>query len=217
MARPAQPILSAEIITVAALRAVDATGDFTMPGIAKELGVRPSSLYTHVSGRAEIVELMRMRLLSGIPVADESQGWSKRVASMAWEYRRTAAKHWRLIPLLAAHTARTGAVFGIDNALAQAFSDGGLAPAEVLHAISTLDSLVIGSVLDLATPDVVWTEAPNANEAMAAALATSGPNPGRADAAFEFGLRTLITGWLAQALTGVLDSAAISVPGNAAV
>lgn len=49
MPRPTQPILSTRNITDAALDAVDATGDFTMPGIAKQLNVTPSSLYTHIS------------------------------------------------------------------------------------------------------------------------------------------------------------------------
>ncbi len=48
MPRPTQPILSTRNITDAALDAVDATGDFTMPGIAKQLNVTPSSLYTHI-------------------------------------------------------------------------------------------------------------------------------------------------------------------------
>ena len=68
MPRPTQPILSTRNITDAALDAVDATGDFTMPGIAKQLNVTPSSLYTHISGRSEIVELMRIRVMSSISV-----------------------------------------------------------------------------------------------------------------------------------------------------
>lgn len=85
------------------------------------------------------------------------------------------------------------------NALAQAFSDGGFLAADILAAITTLDSFVLGSALDLAAPEDVWAVVPEANDAMRAALATSVPNPERADIAFEFGLRTLVAGWLAQA------------------
>ena len=74
MPRPTQPILSTRNITDAALDAVDATGDFTMPGIAKQLNVTPSSLYTHISGRSEIVELMRIRVMSSISVPTHRQG-----------------------------------------------------------------------------------------------------------------------------------------------
>ncbi|MBJ8338639.1 TetR/AcrR family transcriptional regulator C-terminal domain-containing protein [Antrihabitans sp. YC3-6] len=199
MPRPSQPILSAGIITDAALRAVDSTGDFTMPGIAAKLSVRPSSLYNHVSGRAEIIELMRSRAMAEITVAsEEDENWSDTVARLAREYRRSYAKHPRLIPILTSQTVRTGVAFAMYNALAQAFSDGGFAPAQVLAAITTLDSFVLGSALDLAAPEEVWADVPDANDAMRAALATSTPNPERADAAFEFGLRTLVAGWLAQ-------------------
>ncbi len=200
MPRPSQPILSASIITDAALRSVDSSGDFTMPGVAEKLKVRPSSLYNHVTGRAEIIELMRSRAMAEISVAaDLAETWSETVARLARAYRTSYAKHPRLIPILTSHTVRTGVAFAMYNALAQAFSDGGFSPAEVLAAITTLDSFVLGSALDLAAPEEVWADVPDANDAMRAALATSVPNPARADAAFEFGLRTLIAGWLAQA------------------
>jgi AcrR family transcriptional regulator len=200
MPRPSQPILSTAIITDAALRAVDAAGDFTMPGIAEKLSVRPSSLYNHVSGRAEIIEHMRARVMAEVSV-DGAQGeaWSETVTRLAREYRRSYAKHPRLIPLLTSQTVRTGVAFAMYNALAQAFSDGGFKPADVLAAITTLDSFVLGSALDLAAPEEVWADVVEANDAMRAALATSAPNPERADSAFEFGLRTLVLGWLAQA------------------
>ncbi|TQC46775.1 TetR/AcrR family transcriptional regulator [Rhodococcus sp. WS4] len=199
MPRPSQRLLSPEIITEAAIRMVDLTGDFTMPGLAERLKVRPSSLYNHVSGRAEIIELMRARVMAGIVVADPDGKWSETVAGLAREYRRNYAEHPRLIPLFTAHTVQSGVAFALYNALAQAFSDGGFTPEEILHAITTVDSFVLGSALDLAAPEVVWATAPEANESMRAALATSGPNSGRADAAFEFGLRTLIAGLVAQA------------------
>lgn len=76
MPRPSQPILSTAIITDAVMRAVDAAGDFTMPGIAEKLSVRPSSLYNHVSGRAEIIEYMRARVMAGVSVDGESRARS---------------------------------------------------------------------------------------------------------------------------------------------
>ncbi|MFE3291360.1 TetR/AcrR family transcriptional regulator C-terminal domain-containing protein [Rhodococcus sp. NPDC059234] len=199
MPRPSQRLLSAGIITDAALRLVDRAGDFTMPGLAESLRVRPSSLYNHVAGRAEIIELMRSRVMSEIVVVEPRDLWSETVAALAREYRRCYAKHPRLIPLLTAYTVQTGVAFGMYNALAQAFSDGGFEPGEVLHAITALDSFVLGSALDQAAPTVVWADVPEANDAMRAALATSVPNPARADAAFEFGLRALVAGLVAQA------------------
>jgi len=203
MPRPSRRLLSVDLITETALRLVDSGGDFTMPGLAEKLRVRPSSLYNHVSGRAEIVELMRAKVMSEIAVPVAAGDWSETVTRLAREYRRSYAKHPRLIPLLTAQTVRTSVAFEMYNALAQAFTDGGFSPAEVLHGITALDSFVLGSALDLAAPEVVWASAPEANEAMRAALATSVRNPARADAAFAFGLRALIAGLLTRA--GVKD------------
>ncbi len=164
MPRPTQPILSTRNITDAALDAVDATGDFTMPGIAKQLNVTPSSLYTHISGRSEIVELMRIRVMSSISVPHPPAGWSERISAWGWAYRRAAVEHWRLIPLLMTRSVRTEVTFDIDTALVQAFSDGGFDLTDTRHAISTLDSLVLGSVVKLSTPDVAWTQSSNPSE-----------------------------------------------------
>ncbi|MFE3442652.1 TetR/AcrR family transcriptional regulator [Nocardia sp. NPDC059180] len=201
MPRPSRPKLSPQIIVDAALHMVDTAGDFTMPGLAERLNVRPSSLYNHVAGRAEIVELMRARVMDDIHVEGvgaEDGDWVETVAVLAREYRLSYSKHPRLIPLLTAHTVQTDVAFGMYNALATAFAAGGFAPAQVLHAITTLDSFVLGSALDLAAPQEVWANTPRANEPMRAALAAAGTAPHRADDAFEFGLGTLISGWQAR-------------------
>lgn len=200
MPRPSQPILSTQLIADAALRAIDATGDFTMPGIADKLKVRPSSLYNHVSGRAEIIELLRAQAMTDIRIAPASadESWSEVVVRLAREYRRSYARHPRLIPLLTGQTVRTSIAFGMYNTLAEAFTAAGFDPAEVLSAITVLDNFVLGAALDLAAPDTVWADVPEASAALRAALATTVPNPDRADAAFEFGLRTLVDGWLAR-------------------
>ncbi|ATQ29266.1 TetR family transcriptional regulator [Rhodococcus ruber] len=202
MPRPPKRLLSPEIITDAAIRMVDTAGDFTMPGLAERLKVRPSSLYNHVSGRAEIVEAMRARIMSTIVVGDPAGAWSETVAALAREYRRAYAAHPRLIPLFTAQTVQSPVAFGMYNALAQAFTDAGFTPAQVLHAVTTVDSFVLGSALDLAAPEVVWANVPETGDAMRAALQTAGPNPQRADAAFEFGLRVLVAGLIAQTPAG---------------
>ncbi|MFG1783155.1 TetR/AcrR family transcriptional regulator C-terminal domain-containing protein [Rhodococcus oryzae] len=201
MPRPPQRLLSAEIIVDAALKMIDISGDFTMPGLAERLNVRPSSLYNHVSGRAEIIELMRARAMASIRIdehGEETGDWVATVAALAREYRLSYSKHPRLIPLLTAHTVQTDIAFGMYNALATAFTAGGFSPAEVLHAITALDSFVLGSALDLAAPQEVWASTPRANEPMRAALAAAGSAPTRADDAFEFGLRVLIAGLRAE-------------------
>ncbi|MCW4355445.1 TetR/AcrR family transcriptional regulator C-terminal domain-containing protein [Hoyosella sp. YIM 151337] len=197
MGRPPRRLLTADWIADEALKMVDESGDFTMPGIAGRLKVRPSSLYNHVSGRSEIIELLRARMMAQIDVEqvrERAAEWPELVLGIAREYRRSYAQHPRLIPLLTATTVQTEVAFGMYNALADAFTDAGFAPAEVLHAITSVDSYVLGSALDVAAPEEVWATPPEAGEAMRAAVSAAGTMIGRADAAFEFGLQALVRG-----------------------
>ncbi|MYW17301.1 TetR family transcriptional regulator, partial [Streptomyces sp. SID2955] len=69
MGRPRTPLLDRERITTTALRLVDETGDFSVPQIARRLGVQTGSVYHHVDGRDGIVELLRERVCAAIDPA----------------------------------------------------------------------------------------------------------------------------------------------------
>lgn len=195
MPRPSKPLLSVDLIVDAALQAVDANGDFTMPGIAATLGVRPSSLYNHVGARSEIVELLRDRAMSTVLIPDETENdWAQRVAAIARSYRDAYAAHPRLIPLLTTHTVRSRAALAMYETLARAFGTAGLSPQQTLDAITVLDAFVLGSALDLAAPEQVWEAAVDIDPAFARALDHL-DSPDRAHRAFESGLRALLAGW----------------------
>ncbi|AEF39798.1 TetR/AcrR family transcriptional regulator [Hoyosella subflava] len=197
MGRPPRRLLTPDWIADEALRMVDDSGDFTMPGIAARLKVRPSSLYNHISGRGEIIELLRARMMSSVDVEGvkaQSHTWSDVVIGLAREYRRSYAQHPRLIPLFTAHTVQTEVAFNMYNALADAFVSAGFSSADVLHAITAVDSFVLGSALDVAAPKEVWATPDNANAAMRSAIAAATPLKSRADAAFELGVRALVEG-----------------------
>lgn len=190
-----------ELIVDAALRAVDTAGDFTMPGIAAALNVRPSSLYNHVGGRSEIVELLRERAMSAVrvvaPQAADETDWTTTLAAIARSYRDAYAAHPRLIPLLTAHTVRSHAAVAMYESLARTFRRGGMSAQQTLDAITTLDAYVLGSALDLAAPDEVWSADATTDPDFAEVLAHAN-TPDRADRAFDAGLGALIAGWSAS-------------------
>ena len=66
MGRPPVALLSTDRIASAAMDLVNTTGGFTIPELARRLKVSPSSLYNHVSGREQIVELLRERAMSAV-------------------------------------------------------------------------------------------------------------------------------------------------------
>lgn len=221
MARPLNPKLSPARISRAALELVDARGEFTMPELAKRLKVSPSSLYNHVSGKGDIIELMRGAAVAGIdlpavPAAGESAGetagkaagetagdlpWAAAVRAIAVSYRNAYARHPRLIPLLTAYSVRDETTIKMYNVLADLFTQAGFTPRRVLEAITVLDNYVLGAALDAAAPDDVWNPGALAADSLGAALAAGLGYASRADDAFRFGLDLIIGGLQAAART----------------
>src|SRR5690348_895413 len=102
MGRPPVPLLSTDRIASAAMDLVNSTGGFTMPQLARRLGVSPSSLYNHVAGRAEVVELLRELAMSEVelPADTPDRPWTETVAEIMRSFRRSYARYPRLIPLM---------------------------------------------------------------------------------------------------------------------
>lgn len=196
MGRPPVPLLSTDRIARVALDLVNTTGGFTIPELARRLHVSPSSLYNHVSGRDQIVELLRERAMSAVelPEDDPDREWTETVADIMRSYRRSFARYPRLIPLLTIHAVNSSHAFVMYNALALTLTRAGFDAADTLRIITTMDNFVLGSALDLAAPDEPWTAGAEVGPELAAALATGAPKPTRADDAFEWGLTVLLRG-----------------------
>ncbi|GAA1669056.1 tetracycline repressor, C-all-alpha domain protein [Mycolicibacterium murale] len=196
MGRPPVPLLSADRIATVALELVNSTGGFTMPALARKLGVRPSSLYNHVSGRDQIVELLRERAMSAVqlPADDPDRPWSDTLADIMRSYRNSFARYPRLIPLLTIHAVNSTQAFVMYNAVAVTLARAGFTATDTLRTITLIDNYVLGSALDLAAPDQPWTAGADVGPDLAAALATGAPKPTRADDAFEWGLEVLLRG-----------------------
>jgi AcrR family transcriptional regulator len=208
MARPLTPKLSPESIVREALAMVDAAGEFTIPALAARLKVSASSLYNHVSGKADIIELMRGATVASIalpePAAPGQPGtdWVGTIRAVAVEYRRAYAEHPRLIPLFTAYTVRDPATLRMYDLLAQVFAAAGFTPKRALESITVLDSFVLGSALDAAAPEQVWEEAPGTSGPLRQALREGLGAPERAEEAFNYGLELLLAGFAREAGSG---------------
>lgn len=196
MGRPSKPLLSTDRIAGAAMDLVNKTGGFTVPELARALKVSPSSLYNHVAGREQIVELLRERAMSDValPADDPHRPWTDVVADIMRSYRQSYARYPRLIPLLTSHAVNSDHALTMYNVLAVAFGRAGFDPADTLRAITLIDAFVLGSALDVAAPDEPWQPGAEVSPEFAAALATGSTKPERADDAFEFGIAVLLRG-----------------------
>lgn len=196
MGRPPSPLLSTERIAAAAMELVAATGGFTMPDLARKLHVSPSSLYNHVAGRDQIVELLRERAMSEVRLPDDQpdRPWTAVVADLLRSYRRSFARYPRLIPLLTAYPVNSSHAMQMYNVLAVTLRRAGFDPADTLRVITLMDCFVLGSALDVAAPEEPWHSGEQVGPEFAAALATGIGKEDRADDAFEFGLAVLLRG-----------------------
>ena len=196
MGRPPVPLLSSDRIATAAMDLVNTTGGFTIPELARSLKVSPSSLYNHVSGREQIVELLRDLAMSEVvlPTDDPDRPWTDTVADIMRSYRRSYARYPRLIPLLTTHAVNSSHAFRMYNALAATLNRAGFSAADTLRVITLMDCFALGSALDLAAPVEPWESGTEVGAELAAALATGAAKPARADDAFEFGLAVVLRG-----------------------
>ncbi|MGV0810987.1 TetR/AcrR family transcriptional regulator C-terminal domain-containing protein [Mycolicibacterium boenickei] len=196
MGRPPTPILSTHRIAGAAMDLVNAAGGFTIPELARRLKVSPSSLYNHVSGREQIIELLRERAMSEVelPDLDADRPWAETLADIMRSYRSSFSRYPRLIPLLTAHAVNSSQALTMYNAIAVTVARAGFSPTDTLRIITLVDNYVLGSALDLTAPDRPWETGAEVGPELAAALDTGAPRPARADDAFEFGLAVLLRG-----------------------
>ena len=195
MARPSKPKLSPDAIAAAALALVDKHGEFTLPQLAKALSVTASSIYNHVSGKDEIIELMRGRAMSAISLESGTSGdWQQTVRQIATSYWESYSKHPRLIPLLTSHTVRDRTTLRVYDALAETLAQAGFPPADRLQAITIIDSFVLGSALDAAAPEIVWEADDASSQEFKEALDAGLQLQQRARLAFHRGLELILLG-----------------------
>ncbi|MBT2441490.1 TetR/AcrR family transcriptional regulator C-terminal domain-containing protein [Streptomyces sp. ISL-36] len=188
MGRPRTPLLDRERITTTALRLVDEQGEFSVPQIARKLGVQTGSLYHHVDGRGGVVELMRERVCDAIDGGTlDLEPWDAAMAAWARSYRSAFAAHPRVIPMLMTSPVRAPKVLAQYERAVGRLLAAGFGKADVMNVIVALENLVLGSALDLAAPETMWELPDDATTPLLAeALAAAGP--ARADAAFELAL-----------------------------
>ncbi|GGS29487.1 tetracycline repressor, C-all-alpha domain protein [Streptomyces humidus] len=197
MGRPRTPLLDRRRIGAAALTLADEKGALTIPALARALGVAPSALYHHVSGRDEIISLMREELVRTTG-ADKvwAQPWESGLEDWARTYLSAFAAHPGAVPLLATAPLAEPFMHAMYEKVAALLVSGGFTADKVLPVITALESFVLGSALDLVAPSVMLSDvsrdtAPH----LSSVLEHTPADPGRAARAFDIGLRALLTGF----------------------
>ncbi|TNM50811.1 TetR/AcrR family transcriptional regulator [Nocardioides albidus] len=179
---------------------VDETGDFTVPELSRRLGVTASSLYHHVDGRSGVIELLREQVSAQMDTEILDQAaWDRAIPAFFRSYRAVFAAHPRVVPLLTTTTIRSPHVLAAYDRMVHLLEEAGLPVTRAMEVLTAVESFMVGSALDLAAPDVMW-EIPEGVETPRLAEALSSQRDGlhRAEAAFECGLRMMLTGVAAE-------------------
>ncbi|NEA48510.1 TetR/AcrR family transcriptional regulator C-terminal domain-containing protein [Streptomyces sp. SID10815] len=188
MGRPRKALLDRGRIGRTALELVDETGDFTVPEIARRLGVQTASVYHHVEGRAGVIELLRERVVDDLdPAALGVRPWDAALEAWAHSYRAAFAAHPRAVSMLMTSPVRAPRVIEQYERVAGLLLEAGFAAETVMPVITGLDNIVLGSALDMSAPEVMWVVGEE-SQAPRLALAQAATGPARADRAFELTL-----------------------------
>lgn len=194
MGRPKIAILSRDTIAEAALGLIDRDGKVTVSGVAKALGVSPPSLYNHVSGLDEIVELVRDRIhVQQGPKIDPSWTWQQVVRHVAQHDRDSIGQHpWTVADLMIS-TVKADAPLESVRTFARVLEDAGFEPDDVLAIIGSVDLLTAGGALDLNAPERVYPmDAELVDDPLARALRAAPKGRARADFVFAFAVDALV-------------------------
>jgi AcrR family transcriptional regulator len=200
--RPPRPKLSRESIARAALALIDRDGSegASIRRVAERLGVHPTSLYNHVPNLAALVEDVRALVSARIDSTPlREREWEEGLALWARSYRDAFRRHPQTIPLLMSHRSSVPRLMSQYEDFARAAERVGWTSDDVLPLLTAFESFIIGSVLDMSGPSVMFD--PTGQEEtvprFAAAFATlehHDPADPVATRAFELGLALLIAG-----------------------
>lgn len=215
--RPNKSLITKKKIVSAALDLISSSGydGLTMAALARSLGVVPSALYNHVSGREELllsIEDAVMGQVDSAPLRAAIDGelpYRTALEQWAWSYREAFSDHAPLIHIIAVLPI-TGTRQTVDmyESLVRVLQLAGVPEAQILPRIVALESFIYGSAYDVRAPENIFLadaiQAPalaTAREALArstgegeesdGAAYPKGRNP-HADEPFRLGLNSLL-------------------------
>jgi len=171
--------LTRQRIVHAALRMLDRDGveGLSMRKLGAALGVEGMALYRHVGNKEKLLEGVTELVLEELEVpAAGSASWTDAWYAIARSYRQIARSHRGAFPLLALSPLTTAARFERAQAPLAILRAAGFSEIAAERAFRTLLSYADGYLLrELADGDGELS-------------------PEEADAAFEFGIRAILTG-----------------------
>jgi AcrR family transcriptional regulator len=145
--------LSRERVLRGALAVADAsgTGALTIRSIARELGVKPMSLYHYVAGKDDILDGIVDLVFSEIELPSPGGDWQAEMRRRAISALRALRRHPWAIGLLQSRANPGAATLRHHDATIGTLRKAGFSVAMTAHAYALLDSYVYGFALQEAS------------------------------------------------------------------
>ena len=211
-----RPPLSRERVLRGAVAVADAggIGALTMRSLARELGVKPMSLYYYVAGKAEILDGIVDLVFSEIDLPSPGGDWQSQMRRRADSARRTLRRHPWAIGLMESRANPGPATLRHHESTLATLRRAGFSVAMTAHAYALLDSYIYGFALQEAALPFNPQTVTEATEAIAEQFA--GEYPCLVEMATEHILRP---GYdfgdeFEIGLTVILDALTGSIPGD---
>jgi AcrR family transcriptional regulator len=211
-----RPPLSRERVLRGAVAVADAggIGALTMRSLARELGVKPMSLYYYVAGKAEILDGIVDLVFSEIDLPSPGGDWQSQMRRRADSARRTLRRHPWAIGLMESRANPGPATLRHHESTLATLRGAGFSVAMTAHAYALLDSYIYGFALQEAALPFSPQTVTEATEAITEQFA--GEYPYLAEMAtghilrpgYDFGDEFEI------GLTVILDALTRSIPGD---
>ncbi|WP_174187466.1 TetR family transcriptional regulator [Nocardia barduliensis] len=151
MARPAKPLISRETAVQASIDIIDSEGleAFSLPRLAKYLGVRAPSLYYHFADKNEILTEVA-HYIAGTSVSRPRRrpgpDWPEYFVTLALNWRQSILQHRNAATVLLQHLPRD-LFIGTYEDTARFLLDSGVPTELHVRILDGMETLAIGAVL----------------------------------------------------------------------
>ena len=195
-------MLSRQRIVEVATAILDAEGldALSTRRLAQELGVRAPSLYNHFATKEEILDAVGDAIIAQVDLSMFSGAdWAVALVEWARAYRRALAAHPHAVPFLATGPARRPAALALADAVFGALVEAGWPAGYATRIGATMRYFVAGSALGSFAlgfaddPQVYAERYPHLHDAHRLREHHRRVD----DGAFELGLATLVSGFVA--------------------
>ncbi|KOS55818.1 TetR family transcriptional regulator [Rhodococcus rhodochrous] len=217
MARPSKPLISRAAAVAASIEIIDSEGldAFSLPRLAKHLGVRAPSLYYHFADKTEILQAVARQIAGAgtLPRRKPGPDWPEYFVTLSMNLRQSILKHRNAAPILLQYLPRD-LLIGTYEDTARFLEESGVPARLHVQILDGMERLTLGAVLTEAmrkpsTKNTIFPNVdPHSQPLLARALAE---NRMTSRQLFEEMIRSFLHGVVRNAEVEVADKSELSV------